>query len=123
MAHMRASVIAMTALALVLGCVEEPEVCEVDEDYAYDAGAQWGPCLPDGTCTEGHCHQFGIGTICTPNGSCQHWTHPSCEPTVRTMYTDARQACAIECDETDASVCPGESVCDPDWHLCLWPSQ
>jgi hypothetical protein len=98
------------------------EECVADPDYPYDAGYLWGPCLDDGSCIEGKCHDhFGVvilslGWMCIPTDGCPF--HPTCSPTEEVPSGHFSSPCMQVC-ETDDDCVEGSTCAVTE---CLWPS-
>lgn len=101
------------------------EECVPDPDYPYDAGYLWGPCLEDGSCIEGKCHEhigllilipISLGWMCIPTDGCAF--HPTCSPTKEVPSGHFSSPCMQVCETDDD--CVEGSTCEVN--ECLWSS-
>jgi hypothetical protein len=102
------------------------EECVPDPDYPYDAGYLWGPCLEDGSCVEGKCHEhiginilfipISLGWMCIPTDTCSF--HPTCGLTMEVPEGHFSSPCMQVCETDDD--CVEGSECRVN--ECLWPT-
>lgn len=106
------------ALTLMLVACDEPEtppyMCVPEPEYDYSPGNLWGPCLEDGTCTEGTCdREPSAGEMCVQGTSCPATGLPDCGPTISHA---PELPCFPACEGDDDCV---SGLCHNG--ACLWP--
>lgn len=90
-------------------------------------GQIYGACAPDtydGTCAEGlSCLSVPEGWICLPAQNPPSTEVKDCAASIGTLVCvpEFGNACFITCESGLDTECGGGTVCDDQYHLCVWP--